>query len=364
MSVDVDGAQSILRYEGLLADVTVRLTDKAGVTPENASLLAVAVESGVLAPLDSVDMTQYDYFFGGDLPKNYTADLASYFVDFSNYLPVATHTWGSVPGPTSLASASIGFVAVAAGEESFDDVNGNGLYDSTPTPEPFDDTVEPFLDYNDNGQRDAAITLTSGDVIPGEPFWDTNGDGVYTGANGEWDADALIHVRDALYMHDVSQTHIQYAPSRFYDLDNDGVYDPMDGEPVFLGTTVGCGVYTDAGRIKAFASAASDTASIGFYIADRFGLSLLDESMSGGFGNISVTSERFDKEDDLSVTGFKEAYSAQSVLNNGWSEVNVKLNDDPPVGVSQSGFVDIQVEYTVNTSVVAQRVRIPMATCQ
>ncbi len=69
-------------------------------------------------------------------------------------------------------------IAVADGEEAFEDVNGNGVYD---VGEPFVDLGEPFVDADDNGQRDA-----------GEWFLDVNGNGVYDGPNGRWDANTKI----------------------------------------------------------------------------------------------------------------------------------------------------------------------------
>jgi hypothetical protein len=83
-------------------------------------------------------------------------------------------------------------IAIADGEESFVDVNGNGVYDGPGSAalagtayqakgEPFADLGEPFVDANDNGQWD-----------PGEWFYDVNGNGKYDGPNGKWDSQAKI----------------------------------------------------------------------------------------------------------------------------------------------------------------------------
>jgi hypothetical protein len=69
-------------------------------------------------------------------------------------------------------------IAIADGEESFEDLNGNGVYDLG---EPFIDLGEPFVDDNDNGVHD-----------PGEWFLDVNGNGVYDGPNGVWDGATKI----------------------------------------------------------------------------------------------------------------------------------------------------------------------------
>ncbi|HEY3352565.1 MAG TPA: hypothetical protein VGQ83_04905 [Polyangia bacterium] len=70
-------------------------------------------------------------------------------------------------------------VAVARGEEAWIDTNGNGKFD--PGIDTFDDLGEPFVDMNDNGERD-----------PDEEFIDLNGNGQWDGPNGKWDADTQI----------------------------------------------------------------------------------------------------------------------------------------------------------------------------
>jgi len=69
-------------------------------------------------------------------------------------------------------------VAVRA-REAFTDLNGNGEHDSG---EPFDDMGEPFLDVDDNG-----IFALGTDPW----YYDTDGDGEYTGANGTYDATTM-----------------------------------------------------------------------------------------------------------------------------------------------------------------------------
>jgi len=74
-------------------------------------------------------------------------------------------------------------IAVMRGEESFIDVNGNGVYDvgiDTFNPATMD-LGEPFIDANDNGVFD-----------PGEFYVDTNGNGVYDGPNGVWDGPGCV----------------------------------------------------------------------------------------------------------------------------------------------------------------------------
>ncbi|MFQ5543719.1 MAG: Ig domain-containing protein [Nitrospiria bacterium] len=69
-------------------------------------------------------------------------------------------------------------LATTIGEEAFIDASGNGLFDAG---ENFTDLGEPFLDQNDNGAFDA-----------GEIFVDFNKDGVFTGPDGQWNAETMI----------------------------------------------------------------------------------------------------------------------------------------------------------------------------
>ena len=63
-------------------------------------------------------------------------------------------------------------LAYALGEESFTDLNANGIYDPGTT-ETFTDMPEPFLDANENDVKDAD-----------EDFIDTNADGLYSPGDG------------------------------------------------------------------------------------------------------------------------------------------------------------------------------------
>jgi hypothetical protein len=88
----------------------------------------------------------------------------------------------SVGNERSPRQGLVTLVAVVRGEESWTDTNGNGQFDTGI--DTFDDIAEPFVDMNDNGERDG-----SGDV---EDYVDVDGDGRYSDANGTWDADTKI----------------------------------------------------------------------------------------------------------------------------------------------------------------------------
>ncbi len=93
-------------------------------------------------------------------------------------------------GPT-LRNPRDGLVTIIAytrGEESFDDNNNNGTWD---TGEQFIDEGEPFVDSNDNGVWDV-----------GEVYVDESGDGLWNGPNGTWDVNKNIWAEaHILYTH-------------------------------------------------------------------------------------------------------------------------------------------------------------------
>lgn len=74
-------------------------------------------------------------------------------------------------------------LAVVRGHEQFDDINGNGSFDDG---EPFTDEGEPFLDVDDDG----ILTTGFGDKFL--PAFDSNGNGMWDGPNGVYDADTKI----------------------------------------------------------------------------------------------------------------------------------------------------------------------------
>lgn len=76
------------------------------------------------------------------------------------------------------ADGRVTILATALGEESFNDVNGNGFYDAGVDifNKAENDLPEAFVDYNENGRRDA-----------NEPFTDRNGNSAYDAANNAFD---------------------------------------------------------------------------------------------------------------------------------------------------------------------------------
>jgi hypothetical protein len=89
----------------------------------------------------------------------------------SDSLGICTVTWLST-GPRPVDGRAT-VLAWSVGEESFIDVNSNGFYDPADTYDHSSDVGEAFLDSNENGVYDF-----------GEEYFDFNGDGQYTHANG------------------------------------------------------------------------------------------------------------------------------------------------------------------------------------
>jgi len=69
-------------------------------------------------------------------------------------------------------------IAVADGEEAFNDLNGNGKYDQG---EPFTDSAEPFVDIDDDDEWG-----------PEEKYLDVNNNARWDRANGTWDGKTKI----------------------------------------------------------------------------------------------------------------------------------------------------------------------------
>lgn len=88
---------------------------------------------------------------------------------------------GSLGGTLNPRDGVVTLLAIARGSECWTDLNGNGTREEN---EPFGgcDLAEPFLDVDDDGVYTPGI----------DEFFDSNGDGEYTEANGQFDADTYI----------------------------------------------------------------------------------------------------------------------------------------------------------------------------
>lgn len=159
-----------LNFDGETSDVTVRLADHFNNPVPDGT--AVSFRSS-----------------GGSIQPSCTTTGGGCTVKFTSQEPRPT----TVAGHTFAGRVAV--LAYALGEESFVDLNGNGVYDAA-TVDSYSDMPEAFLDANFNGSRDAW-----------EEFVDTNTNGSYDGPDGIFNGilrnaaitgPTTIHVRGSL----------------------------------------------------------------------------------------------------------------------------------------------------------------------
>jgi hypothetical protein len=134
----------------------------------------------------------------------------------------------------NLRDGLVSIIAYVSGEEEFDDINENGVWDEEAGPdenealfpEPFWDLSEPFVDadddniYNPEMERERHIDVTAAD--------DSNIDGVFDQGNDRWDADTVIWVETRVLItgnptrdiDDIDDTHPGTRPD-FLSWDSD-----------------------------------------------------------------------------------------------------------------------------------------------
>jgi Invasin, domain 3 len=128
------------RIDGVTTTITARLSDRYGNLVPDGTAVSFRTEGGVSSITPSCTTT------GGSCAVTLTS---------SGTRPI---------------DGRLTVLATAIGEESFVDLNGNGVYDLG---EPFTDLPEAYVDADENGTRGA-----------GEEFVDFNRDGLYTFGDG------------------------------------------------------------------------------------------------------------------------------------------------------------------------------------
>lgn len=137
-----------LTIDGVSATITARLSDRYGNFVPDGTAVSFRTEGGVSSITPSC------------VTRNGICT-----VDFTSS--------GRRP-----ADGRLTILATAIGEESFTDLNGNGVYDIG---EPFTDLPEAFIDGDENGVRGPNSTEPT---APLEEFVDFNRDGLYTLGDG------------------------------------------------------------------------------------------------------------------------------------------------------------------------------------
>ena len=135
--------------DGVVVPVTVRLADHFNNPVPDGTVVNFTTNAGSIAGSGTSSNGAVTVNWTGQNPRIFT----------------------NPPGATRSMIGRLKILAYAIGEESFTDVNGNGLAD----PGEFTDQPEAFRDDNGNGVRD-----------PSEPFIDFNVDGVYNTGDGKY----------------------------------------------------------------------------------------------------------------------------------------------------------------------------------
>jgi len=209
-----------LDKNNLTSDITAYMSDRfgnynilKGTTVSFWSEAALAVdastatvnEDGMATVLARTQHPALDVNMGGQ-------DVAPFTWE-SNLLSYVQSTYGWT-GTTHPRDGLVSILAYSQGEEHYDDLNANGVYDMG---EPYQDTHDdPFLDYNDNGTYN--VYTSSGDD-PTEVFNDVNKSGRWDGVNGSWDSQKDIFTNFKILI--TGQPHIGFSPNSF-DIPNGG----------------------------------------------------------------------------------------------------------------------------------------------
>lgn len=260
------------------ARCTVRLSDRLGGVIDEPTQVFYLSESGSVdqaVPTNNVGLSTTNFGVGEPSPDD--------------ILPVGL--FNAADGLTTL-------VAITRGEEQFTDVNANGLYDMG---EPLEDLPEPFVDSNDNGTHDQ-----------GELYRDTNGDGQWNQANGQWDNNIEIWRSTRILLTGESSPVTSYVTptcrpgqcslAREFD---GRCPDPDPENPMYY--------FADAGQL-------------------RLTISMLDDNSNCTLGEIEVESDIGDLEVTPSILESFEI-GVEDCINNNQPEgriFNVTLYDSDP----------------------------------
>lgn len=151
-------------------DVSAQTTNGDNV-PTDALNLFFLAEAGVLEAVEDS--------WSGELVIRYSVQGGSPQPVEVDPIPGEPSRTGSLGGTRNPRDGVVTLLAIAQGSEAWTDLNGNGVRDEN---EPFTDAAEPYLDVDDNGQYDEGV----------DEFFDSNSDGEWTDANGQYDPDTFI----------------------------------------------------------------------------------------------------------------------------------------------------------------------------
>ncbi len=180
-------------YGSPVGGVPVRMLSEAGtlgqssIITNSSGVASTTLDTSPPAPWDTASVDPYDsnnhpygeYWMADyTLPPSPAPGLSvrdQYDTQHGGTSAKPSNGACNLPNPRD---GNVTLVAVVQGQEQYLDSNNNGTYD---TGEYVFDIGEPYVDANDNATYDL-----------GEIFIDYNGDGTWTGPNGQWDEETLI----------------------------------------------------------------------------------------------------------------------------------------------------------------------------
>jgi hypothetical protein len=183
-------------FNGMETEVTAWLADRFGsYNILQGTTVSFGTEVGLTT--DSANITLADDGVAGVMVRTQAGSGGAHAEDVqpvgweTDLQTILAGTYGYT-GTTAHPRDGLCSVTVyTRGEEHFDDLNANGMYDPLYLPPEFDpsyDTDEdPFYDYNDNGTYDGSASPD-----PTEIYIDAEGNGVWNGGDTVWSADTYI----------------------------------------------------------------------------------------------------------------------------------------------------------------------------
>jgi len=225
-------------YDNETVTVTARLADRYNNPVPDGTAIYFTTEGGAIEPgcntvkgACSVTWTSQD-----PRPVDHRATILAVAVGDESFFDEDGNGSFNDSDGEPFSDAGNGFY-----DEPFTDSNGNGIFD-----EPFVDTNtnntynfgENFVDYNKNGRYDGAGNNPAGELT----YIDANGNGIYDGsgtivsgddytevtANGIFDAPGFSDLPEA-YL-DSNENTKRDSGEPYLDFNNNGQYDTRDGE--------------------------------------------------------------------------------------------------------------------------------------
>jgi hypothetical protein len=227
VSSSVLNVQGALDFDGVTAEITVRLADKFNNPVADGTSAVFTTEYGVIENSCATTNGFCTVTWTSSRPRFpvYNQDLVR-TIAFSNSYRCASHNGEGGPCPDDLGAIRglrTTILVTVVGEEYFVDANGNGLYDKGET---FENLPEAFVDHNE----DDVYTPVVGPNCPNPPssaeeceaagaeetFTDFNADGKYSlnnnpplyngslcpleGEEAGWCSRKLVNVRDDIVL--------------------------------------------------------------------------------------------------------------------------------------------------------------------